>query len=421
MRILLRAGLVAAIALTATACDGLLKVSNPGSLQETQLTDPALEQFLINGVIGEYQVAYANYAFWSGVLSDETFTDHPNTNARELSAHNFTDLNTFNDSVYKTLQRARQSADDAVDRIKKMQGANAGASLNVARALIYGGYSYILLGEGFCDSPVNLSAPLSSDELLARAIARFDEGIAVATAARVAPNEAIAQDLISLAHIGAARAALKKRDLSLARAHAVLVPPDGYERLAYYSANSPRENNALQIAVRTGQPWLGMQAVFRNLSDARAPEPASPRISLGANPIFPPLKPSMYGGWTGIGAAQTIEVATSIRFASSLEARYIIAEADGPTGGMLSFVNSRRASAGKAPVDLSGAALIAEFRAQRALDFYLTGQRLGDLRRYALAGTDLFPTGKHPVRPEPFGTMHCFIVPRSEKAGNPNY
>lgn len=69
----------------------------------------------------------------------------------------------------------------------------------------------------------------------------------------------------------------------------------------------------------------------------------------------------------------------------------------------------------------AGAELMAELRAQRARDFFLTGQRLGDLRRYAKAGTNLFPTGKHPVFPDPYGPAKCFIVPLSEKAVNPNY
>jgi hypothetical protein len=106
--------------------------------------------------------------------------------------------------------------------------------------------------------------------------------------------------------------------------------------------------------------------------------------------------------------------------ASGLEARYIGLEADGPSGAMLTFVNGRRAVAGKAAVTLSGAALMAELRAQRAIDFYLTGQRLGHLRRYAAAGLDLFPRGTYPVPPDSYGSLRCFIVPRSEKAGNPN-
>jgi hypothetical protein len=197
--------------------------------------------------------------------------------------------------------------------------------------------------------------------------------------------------------------------------------PNAYERWAYYSANSPRENNAVQIAVRQGQPWLAMPPAYLGLNDPRVPQTAVARPSLNSNPIVPPLRPSMYSGWTGSSPAQAIEVSTNIRFASGLEAQYIVVEVDGPTPAMLTFVNGRRASAGKPPVNLSGPALVTELRRQRALDFYLTGQRLGDLRRYADAGTDLFPTGKYPTLPDQYGTMHCFIVPLSEKSGNPNY
>jgi hypothetical protein len=422
MNTLRRVGIGATIVLGMGGCDELLQVNDPGSLQEGQLADPALEQFIINGVIGEFQFAYAYYAFWSGVLADEAFTDHSgNLDFGEISLHDFNDDNTTNRSVYEYLQRARQAADDATDRVKKMQGANAASSLNVARALIYGGYAYVLLGEGFCEAPVKLSAGLPSNELLTRGIARFDEGISVATAAaETGTDSAAAHDLIRLAQLGAARASLWKGDLVKARAYAQSVP-DTYERWSYYSANTPRENNPVHNAVRSVSLYLGMHPAFQGLNDARVPQPTTTRRSLKGNQIFPPLKPSMYGGWTGTGAAQTIEFATNIRFASGLEARYIRVEADGPNSAMLAFVNARRAVGGKPSVNLSGSALVTEFRVQRALDFYLTGQRLGDLRRYLAAGTDLFPTGKFPVSPDVYGTMHCFIVPRSEKVGNPNY
>ncbi len=418
-------GAAAALVLGLAGCGDLLKVSNPGSLQEGQLDDPSLEQFLVNGAIGEFQFAYVNYVFWSGVLGDEVYTDHSTLNFREFSRHDFDDLDITNEQVFGNLQRARQSADDATDRVKKIQGAKAASSLNVARALIYGGYAYVLLGEGFCEAPVNLSAALPSGELLARAIVRFDEGITVATAARSGANVTVAQDsaaenLINMARVGAARASLKKGDLLKARAYADAVP-DNYERWAYYSANSVRQNNSVQAAVGPALPWLGMQTTFQGLGDARVPQLATPRPSLGSNPIFPPLKPSMYSGWTSTGPGSTINVATHIRFASGLEARYIGVEADGSTPAMLTFVNARRSVGRKPPVNLSGPALLTEFRVQRALDFYLTGQRLGDLRRYAAAGTDLFPTGKYPVGSDLYGTTHCFVVPRSEKSGNPNY
>jgi hypothetical protein len=348
-------------------------------------------------------------------------------NIRDFSLHTFDDGSSTDSLVYASLQRTRQAADDAVERIRKFASVTPASKLNVARALIYGGYAYVLLGEGFCDAPVRASAPLLPAELLTRAVARFDEGIVVATAVRAeaaatsaSASAAAAQDLLFLAYVGAARASLKNGDLPRARAYALLVSNPTYERWAYYSSNSVRENNAFQVGVRSSMPFLGMQPAFQNLNDLRVPQPAAPRPSLRSNPILPPLRPSMFSGWSPTSPAP-IDVSTHIRFASGLEARYISTEVDGPGPAMLTFVNARRAVGGKAPVDLTGQALLAEFRFQRGLDFYLTGQRLGDLRRYAAAGIDLFPTGKYPTLPEAYGSMHCLIVPRSEKAGNPHY
>jgi hypothetical protein len=413
----------AAAALTVlSACDSLLEVSDPGSIQSGQLEDPALENLLVNGAIGEFQFAYGYYALWSGVLADEVFTDHTNVSVREFSLHNFNDLNDITTGAYENIHRARQSADDASARLKTMLGANALSSLNMARVMAYGAYSYVLLAEGFCASPVNLSAELTPEELFARAIARFDTAIVVANASKAgatAANITAATDIVNMSNVGAARAALKMGDLAKARTYAALVPAN-YEKLAYYSSNSVRENNQLNRPARTADPFLGVAPAFFSLSDPRVPRLATSRPGLNSNPIFPPQRPLMYTGWNA-SAIQPIDITTTIKFATGLEAQYVIAEADGATPATLTFVNARRAVGNQAPVSLTGAALIAELRDQRARDFFLTGQRLGDLRRYLKAGTDLFPKGKYPVFTDFYGDNKCFVVPLSEKAGNPNY
>jgi len=422
MRTIWKFSTCATIALAASGCSDLLEITNPGAIPEERLTDPALELLMINGAIGEFQFAYGYYALWSGVLTDEVFTDHTNVSVRDFSLHNFGDLNDITTGAYENIQRARASADDAVDRLKSLLGPGAATSLNVARALTYGGYSYVLLGEGFCDAPINLSAPKPPAELLTIAIARFDEAIAVATAAKAganAANTAAAQDLIYMSQVGAARAALKMGDAAKARSYATLVPA-AYEKLAYYSANSVRENNQLNRPARTADPFLGIHPVFLNLKDPRLPQSATSRPGLNSNAIFPPQRPMMYGGWSAT-TVQTIDITTLIKFATGLEAQYIMVETDGPTAATLAFVNARRAIGGQPPVTLADSELMAELRAQRARDFFLTGQRLGDLRRYAKAGADLFPTGKYPVFPDPYGSAKCFVVPLSEKAVNPNY
>ena len=416
--------LSAAVALNMlSACENLLEVSDPGSIQGGQLEDPTLENLLVNGVMGEFQFAYGYYALWSGVLADEIFTDHTNVSVREFSLHNFNDLNDITTGAYENIHRARQSADDASARLKTMLGAGASSSLSMARVMAYGGYSYVLLAEGFCGSPVNLSEELPPEELFKRAIARFDTAITVSNAVKagttVAATITAANDLINMSNVGAARAALKMGDPVKARTYAALVPAN-YEKLAYYSSNSVRENNQLNRPARTADPFVGVAPAFFSLADPRVPRLATSRPGLNSNPIFPPQRPFMFTGWTAT-TVQPIDITTTIKFATALEAQYVIAEADGATASTLAFVNARRAVGNQPPVDLTGAALVTELREQRARDFFLTGQRLGDLRRYLKAGTDLFPKGKYPVFTDFYGEAKCFIVPLSEKAANPNY
>ena len=134
-----------------------------------------------------------------------------------------------------------------------------------------------------------------------------------------------------------------------------------------------------------------------------------------------PYRPLMYQGYDSTVTEQIVELSTSVRFATALEARYIIAEASGPTAATLAFVNERRAVGKQSAVSVSGDALMAALREQRARDFFMAVQRHGDLRRYlALYGLDLFPTGKYPVTDELYGDARCFIIPLSESGANPN-
>lgn len=420
-----RTGVAAALLFAVAGCKDVLNVSNPGALKEEQLTNPALEQFIVNGAVGEFQYAYGYYALWSAMLSDEAYTDHTEVGIRELSLHTISDINTTNESVFGNIQRGVASGDDAVTRLKEILGAGAGSSISVARALAYGGYSYVLLGEGFCEAPVALGPGLTSAQLQARAVQHFDSAITIAQAyaaiaGQSAANVAAATDLINMSRVGAARASLKSGDVAKARTYAALVP-DSYEKLAYFSANSVRENNIMNSGIRTTGAWQSMAIPFLGLNDPRVPQSTTSKTGLQQGILWLPLRPSQYSGWVATGTPGTIDITSNVRFAGGLEARYIGIEADGPNAAMLTFVNARRAIGGKAPVTLAGAELLAEFRMQRGIDFYLTGQRLGDMRRYKAAGIDLFPKGKYPVNAEVYGTNTCFIVPLSEKTGNPNY
>jgi hypothetical protein len=148
-------------------------------------------------------------------------------------------------------------------------------------------------------------------------------------------------------------------------------------------------------------------------------------------PLYKPYQSLPYSGFNGEaiglgGQPAAYEQGTDIKLASGLEAMHHYYEAAGPNGTgplgtTLEFVNSRRAFGNQAPVDLSGDALMAELREQRARDLFLGGFRLGDLRRWKAQGVgDFFPTGTHP-NPEwgPYGDATCYPLPLEEYVGNP--
>ena len=409
------------LGLASAGCESLLDVTNPRFISEDQLTQPGLELLVVNGAVGEFQYARGYYALYSSAMTDESFIDHTEVNIRELTLRNILVANTVNRDIFSNLQRARQSAEDAAVRLKEMLGDAAFAkSLNVATVQAYGGYSYLLLGEGFCEVTVNLSAPKTPDQMFQAAAALFDQAIATATASG---SSAAATDIINMARVGAARAYLKLGDGAKAVTYASQVPAT-YEKWAWYSANSVRENNILNVPAGISGLWMGMGPAFQALADPRAPKTSRTNLrGLNSNPLFPPQRPYMFSGWVGTSAVleNLIATDTDVKLATGLEARHIIAEVNGPVASTLAFVNERRAVGGKPAVDLTGNALMAELRTQRALDFYLTGQRLGDLRRYkAKLGIDLFPTGKFPVTNDQYGTATCFIIPQTERNANPN-
>jgi hypothetical protein len=320
--------------------------------------------------------------------------------------------------------------------------------------------TYVYIAEAMCETPIDLSAPIPPDELFARAIERFDEAIAVANAAKtfaqaqdppLAGAIASADSLRNFALVGAARAYLDLDNKAKAIEYASQVPVD-FEFRAYYSANSTRENNWIWNRIGTdggnngtmlNTPFdtIGRERIVRpGLPDSLAPydvtkgDPRIPRRGgtlAATNPI--PHAPSSFSVYVGNNTALTTTAriagvtftrANSMRIASGLEARYIIAEAQGPTETTLDLVNERRAAGFRGPVTLAGDALLEELREQRSRDFYLDNHRLGDLRRYKrYYGVDKFQKGAYPTSTtgdQYMNDISCWPLPISEINDNPN-
>ena len=408
------------------ACDSLLEVQNPGAVREDQLTDTTNAALFASTVVSDFQYIYDNIARNSSWLTDETVSGHNFVGYREWDGRIVKEERTELHSVYTFLHQARFSADTLSTRFEQLfPQPTADQSLSLARMRAYGGYSYVLLGEMFCESPLEpTGGAVSSDEILQRGITRFEQAIAAANAAKTGGVKAVRADsLINLARVGMARAYLDLGNMAKAREVASQVPA-GFEFRVHYSESKEALENIFFSSTNGANQNIGVDAPFRNLNDRRVRHRATSQTGHnGATPLFRPYQAPSFSGWVA-GDTVPFQKTTNIRFSSGLEARYIVAEAGGMSDAqLLAFLNERRAVGGQPALTSLPANPQAELRDQRRRDFFLDGHRLGDLRRYKkLYNIDQFPTGTHP---DPFigtyGTAECFVPPLNEKLGNPNY
>lgn len=441
------AGLVAAT-VTAAACNNFLAVDNPGAVDVGKLTDSTNAGLLINGVIGQFQGMVANTAMWSGILADESRSAHVNISYGPIDLRTVTSFNDIVPGIYSPIQRTRYAADTTADRLKGYIGANASKDPRVARMLALAGYGYIYLAETFCVAPLNGGASQTPQQLFQVGQPRFDEAIAIARAAKAvgglsAGATASVDSILNLALVGAARTALDLGDRAKALSYAAQVPATGFEYRAYYAEGNPPApglptnpyyanmgNPALTsattgnvsggVAYSGGALWVVVDTAFIGLRDPRVPMTPSRVTSQNGTTQFVANKPKSFGGYvaptTALPGGTPMTPGASIRVASSIEARYIEAEANGGIASTLAFVNQQRAANGQpASTAATPEAILADLRDQKRREFYLDGHRLGEMRRYkAQYNVDLFPTGPN------YGTAECFPLPISELNSNPN-
>jgi hypothetical protein len=440
-------GLVAVAAATA-ACGDFLEVPNPSAVPAENLDDTSRANLLVNGAIGQFQTMIDSTALWGSLLSDESRAAHVNISYAPIDLRTVSNLNDIVPGVYRPIQRARFAADTVADRLKGFNPTGAASDLRIARMLAMSGYGHMILGETFCQAPVNGGASLTPAALFALAAPRFDEAIAVATAARAvavgAGPIAAADSVLGLATVGAARNALNLNDKTKALQYTTQLPAGFTEYRVYYTEGVPAStvspvnafyngmgsptvstattgNVSNGFSFSTASLWVVVDSAFQNLNDPRVPHTSNRVNAMNASSQFVAGKPRSFGGYVAPTATNRLGTAmtpgASIRVASRIEAQYIAAEAAGGVASTLTFVNAQRA-ANSQPVSTAATpdAILADLRDQKRREFYLDGHRLGEIRRYKAQynGLNFFPTGPN------FGTVECFPLPIAETNANPN-
>jgi starch-binding outer membrane protein, SusD/RagB family len=388
------------------------------------VVDSAAINVVYGGAIGDFQLGYVGSGATGGgqtgegivlisaMFSDEAYSAGTFGTRRDVSRRNIdlsgahgTSTNTNLIFAERWLHRAGRGTENAVEAF---QAAGLGGDRRVAEMLALAGYTYVFFAENYCsgvpfsESPrvgfaPEYGSPLQTNQILDRAIARFDAALAAPGAQARERN---------LATLGKARALLNKDDVSGAAALAREIPTGygtdvGFNYVVFHSEASARQQNPVfhfgPDQGRYGVPnRLGVNGI-RWLEHAAG---GDPRVRTHVRDAFDsPL------GLRHV--PQKYERTTNTPLATWIEAQLIVAEAElhadnfAGAGGTLAILNALRAEIELDPLTdpVDPAARVDLLFEERALWLWLTAHRLGDMRRlvrqYGRSVDDVYPVGFH--------------------------
>ena len=417
------ASIVALLVGLTTACSDItaLKQVNPGQLSAGTIYVPANAQLIVNGIIADFDCAFARYVVGSGLLVDELTTAIASTNNYDYERRTLPGNSPYGTGgcggtgqtppIYTTLSTARGVADTA---LAKLEGWTDAEVLNrqklISQAAAYAGYSLILLGEGMCSAAINLSPEMTPAELFAEAKLRFDKAIPAATTANDAAT-------LNFALVGRARALANMNNLQAAATDAALVPATFVYNLTPGTSTSTRRTNF--VFQHTGQnSYSSIDPSFRAVTINGAPDPRVAVTNTGRVGTAPNVQV-----WT---ANKHSTLASVMPIAKYAEAQLIVAEAkvaaNDLAGAATAINNARNTRAGMPQYDATGqtaAQVRDQIIEERRRELFLEGHRMGDMRRFQIAPNPAVGS-PYAAGGGTYGDQKCFPLPDVEKINNPN-
>jgi hypothetical protein len=395
---------LALAALGAAGCnkDKLLEVTVPSILNIEDYSTPDGAEPLRVGVIARFNTAFDgsadSFITMTGNMSDEMLTSDTFDGRLTINARRSAELNSEMSGIYNNVQRTRAFATMALGILA--QSAPEPAS-NRGQIYAYLGYSELMLGEGWCPGvpfssedgvTTTYGDPLTTQQIFEKAVAHFDTAITLAgttTAVRY------------FAEIGKGRALLSLGRYADAAA-AVADVPQSFKVVASHSSNSTSNgmwsaitNGQTRYRLASGEGTNGLKYLDTLSSDPRIAWARSGRIGFSSQFLNQPDQ-KKYGRYDDGIVANGIEAKLMI-----IEAQLQDAAND---QAVFDALNALRASgppvvpamaAGTKPATHDG--MVDLFFKERAFWLWLTGHRLGDMRRlvrnYGRPVESVYPTG----------------------------
>jgi hypothetical protein len=430
-----------AVGVAAGCSTSTLEITDPDVLNVEDYATTAGATPLRLGVIQDFQnvfsgnAALENFIVVTGNVSDEmystdTFDDRLFPNQRAMN-----DNLPAMDAFYRNLHRARSGATRTITVLRRVAPTPV---QNIGEMYAVRGFTETFFAEAYCsgvpfseetDAGTQFGQPQTTAQIYTRALASFDSALASAgTDARVQ----------NIARIGRGRVLLNQGRFDDAAA-AVAAVPTTFAWVTAHSTSSARQENGMWNALTVANSRYAIV-----LPDAQGrgegingvaflTTPADPRI-----PWVPSTRTGFNGSSRNLPTQLKYDRTTGAVVASGIEARLIELEArlrrdtQADRDAVFAGLNNLRATAispAMAPLpgaaETNQAAAVSQFFAERAKWLYLTGHRLGDLRRlvrqYGRAANTVFPTGNLPAPlAGVYGNDVNLPIPFDER-NNPNF
>jgi hypothetical protein len=424
------AALTVAAALTLAACkaDSLLQTDNPDVIDPTALNTAQGAVALYNGAIGDFALSVDGSGATGPALVEAGawFTDEgrfggtpPEVKQMDLRAVR-EEADAWQE-MYLDLHRAREGAERAAAALTQFNKSDP----RVGEMYALSALIHILLAEDYCSGvPFSTTQPslvygqpLTTKQTFDRALTRLDQAKANAFGDPTVTNlEAVLRG----------RALVDEANYAAA-ATAVAAVPTSFVYQTYHSLGTDREKNFMftdifsadRLSVSDTEGKNGLN--FGSANDPRVPVqiPTDNGGLSRFDNVTPMVRLLTYNS-----------LSSPVIHASGIEARLIEAEAALAAGDVttwLAKLNVARATvSGLTPLTDPGSATARVdlmFR-ERAFWLFMTGHRLGDLRRlvrqYGRGPETVFPTGAYHKDNLTRGTDVNIVIPISER-NNPNF
>ena len=432
------AGALTAAIVLASCSKDILTVATPDVLSASVLGTSLGVTTLRNGAYQDFVVAFSGTQdgflvstenMGDAIKTTDTFADRYFTNERRQNEN----LRGAASTMYNNLHLARTGLANSIVAWSKVKPSTTAAKDSLSELYAIRGYSEDFFAEAYCsgvpfsgvgsDGSFVYGTPLTTALMLSTATSSFDSAAALATGTSYK----------NLAAIGKARALLNLGQFAQAAA-AVAAVPTTYKYTIFHSVATARQQNGVYNGafVNGSRYTVGTKEGINGLDFLTTP----------ADPRAPWTASTTRTGFDGTNRNLPIEQKypaqnSPVILADGIEARLIEAEAKLQGGtqasrdDMFAVLNILRATGlatAIAPIAASPTtqkdAVDLLFK-ERALWLWLTGHRLGDLRRlvrqYGRDAETVFPTGAVDVRVgNNYGTDVNMIVPITER-NNPNF